>query len=42
MMMSCVKLSVARPEERALEESAHDDSVLHLPFKKIPVPIGES
>jgi hypothetical protein len=40
--MSCTPLSVARLEERALEETAHDDPTLHFPYRKIPVPVVES
>jgi hypothetical protein len=42
MKLSCAPLSEAILEERALKERAPDDSVLHLPFEKIPVSFGKS
>jgi hypothetical protein len=39
---SCAQLSVARLEEGALEERAHDSSALHSPFEQISVSIGKS
>jgi hypothetical protein len=41
-MLGSAQLLIARLEKGALEERAHDDSALHLPYRKIPVSMGES
>jgi hypothetical protein len=38
-MLGSAQLLVAGLEKGALEERAHDDSALHLPYRKIPLPI---